>query len=240
MDYIINLFNINTTLFTLWDYQMSYIEFFGTIFSIWCVYLTARAKVLSWPVGILGTILFLFLFYQIHLYSDMIEQVYFLATGFLGWWAWTHPRTTAASDENKQLKITFNTVKQNILYGVGVLVGTLILTFIVTHLDNWLPRYFPVEASFAFIDALTTVMSFLAQYLLIRKKVENWVLWIIIDVIGIWLYYQKGVKFISMEYILFLGIASYGLWGWIKQLRKDKVNDAQINVQSHEQETIQI
>lgn len=215
---------------------MSYIEFFGTIFSIWCVYLTARAKVLSWPIGILGTILYLFLFYQIHLYSDMIEQVYFLGTGFIGWYAWLHPRSTASSDKNKQLKISFNTVKQNIFYAIGILGGTFILTFVVTHLDNWLPQYFPVEASFAFIDALTTVMSFLAQYLLIRKKVENWVLWIIVDIVGIWLYYAKGVKFISMEYVLFLIIASYGFWGWIKDLRSSK----QSNLQSHEQETIKI
>ncbi len=234
MDYIMHLFNINSTFFTLWDYQMSYIEFFGTVFSIWCVYLTARAKVLSWPVGIIGTILYLFLFYQIHLYSDMIEQFYFLITGFLGWYAWLHPRTAAKTDENKQLKISFNTVKQNVFYAIGILAGTFVLTFVVTHLDNWLPHYFPVEASFAFIDALTTVMSFVAQYLLIRKKVENWFLWIIVDVIGIWLYYAKGVKFISMEYVLFLGIASYGFWGWIKELRTPK-----INIQNHDQDTTQ-
>jgi nicotinamide mononucleotide transporter len=215
---------------------MSYIEFFGTVFSIWCVYLTARAKVLSWPVGILGTILYLFLFYQIHLYSDMIEQMYFLITGFVGWYAWLHPRTSENADTNKQLKISFNTVKQNIFYAIGILAGTFVLTFVVTHLDNWLPQYFPVEASFAFIDALTTVMSFVAQYLLIRKKVENWFLWIIVDIVGIWLYYQKGVKFISMEYVLFLGIASYGFWGWIKELKARK----EINVHDHEQETAKI
>lgn len=230
MDNILHLFNISSTFFTLWGYQMSYIEFFGTIFTIWCVYLTARAKVLSWPVGILGTILYLFLFYQIHLYSDMIEQVYFLVTGFMGWYAWLHPRTATETDDNNELKISFNTVKQNIWYAVFILGGTFVLTFVVTHLDNWLPQYFPVQASFAFIDALTTVMSFVAQYLLIRKKVENWMLWIVVDIVGVWLYYEKGVKFISMEYGLFLIIASYGFWGWIKELMVNK----QTKLESHE------
>lgn len=228
MDYIINLFNINTTLFTVWDYQMSYIEFFGTIFSIWCVWLVARAKILSWPIGIVGTILYLALFYQIHLYSDMIEQAYFLITGFIGWYAWSVQKSKANNDgsttnnsstKSEPLKISFNTLKQNLWYGGVIAVGTVALTYIVTNLDNWLPQYFPTEASFAVLDAFTTVVSFTAQWLLVRKKVEGWILWILVDIIGIWLYYTKGVKFISLEYILFLGIASYGLWSWLKQLR---------------------
>lgn len=230
MEYIIHLFSINSTFFTVWDYPMSYIEFFGTIFSIVCVWLTARAKTLNWPVGIIGTVLFLILFYQIHLYSDMIEQVYFLITGFIGWYAWSRAKTTtlngADSTKAETLKITFSSTKQNLIYAGIILAGTLVLTFVVTHLDNWLPKYFPVEASFAFLDALTTVMSFMAQYLLIRKKIENWVLWILLDIIGIWLYWVKGVRFISFEYVLFFFIASYGLWGWIKEIRnKNHTNE---------------
>ncbi len=248
MENILHLFNINSTFFTLWDYQMSYIEFFGTIFGIWCVWLTAKAKIISWPIGIISTVLYLFLFYQIHLYSDMIEQTYFLITGFLGWWAWlhskTHPKTEIAHSQieessdskNGRLKISFNTLKQNIFYVGIIIIGTFILTFIVTHLDNWLPKYFPTEASFPVIDALTTVMSFVAQWLLIRKRVESWILWIIVDIVGIWLYYVKGVKFISLEYVLFLIIASYGLWGWIKGFKKDSLS----KIKSHEQPQAQI
>lgn len=247
MDHIMNFFSINTTFFTLWDYQMSYIEFFGTIFGIWCVWLVARAKILSWPIGIIGTILYVLLFYQIHLYSDMIEQAYFLVTGFIGWYAWSQHKTATSKTDlatastgsaigSPQLEISFNTLRQNLWYGVIIAVGTLVLSYIVSHLDNWLPRYFPVEASFPLLDAFTTVMSFMAQWLLVRKKVESWVLWIIVDVIGIWLYYAKGVKFISMEYVLFLGLASYGLWGWVKELKNKKL----ANPNSHEQATEKI
>lgn len=217
MDSILNLFSINTTFFTVWEYQMSYIEFFGTVFSIWCVWLVARAKILSWPIGIIGTVLYVLLFYQIHLYSDMIEQAYFLITGFIGWYAWSQRK--AAKADKPQLEIRVNTLKQNLTYGGIVIAGTLVLTYIVSSLDNWLPQYFPVEASFPLLDSFTTVMSFMAQWLLVRKKVESWVLWVIVDIIGIWLYYTKGVKFISMEYVLFLGLASYGLWSWIKEYK---------------------
>lgn len=202
---------------------MSYIEFFGTIFSIVCVWLTARAKVWNWPVGIVGTFLFLMLFYQIHLYSDMVEQAYFLVTGFVGWYAWTRIKKPSQLDstnsQEQKLTISYSSVKELIKYGVIILGGTFLLTYCVSNFDNWLPQYFPAEATFAFIDSFTTVMSFMAQYLLIRKKIESWIIWIIVDVIGIWLYWVKGVRFISLEYVLFLFIASYGLWGWIKEYR---------------------
>lgn len=219
MTEIINLFSINSTFFTLFDYQMSYIEFFGTIFTIWCVWLTARAKVLSWPVGIIGSILYLALFYQIRLYSDVFEQIYFLITGFFGWWIWLHPKDKLTKDINNELKITLNSPKNNIIYLFLIIVGTAILTFIVSNLHIYLPQYFTEAAAYPLLDAFTTIMSFVAQWLLVRKKVESWILWIIVDIIGVWLYWVKGVKFISLEYLLFLIIACFGLVKWLKKYR---------------------
>ena len=226
MENILHLFSINSTMFTVWDYQMSYIEFFGTIFTVWCVWLTARAKVLSWPIGIVGVTLFMFLFYQIQLYSDMFEQVFFLITGFIGWWVWLHPKTKDEANKNAELKITTNTLKQNLAYAGIIIAGTAVLSVVVSNLDNWLPMYFPEPASFPILDAFTTVMSFMAQWLLVRKKVENWVLWIIIDIIAVGLYWVKGVKFVSIEYALFFFIASYGLISWIKVFRNKEQNES--------------
>lgn len=225
MTEIFNFFSINSTFFTLFDYPMSYIEFFGTIFTIWCVWLTARAKVLSWPVGIVGSILYLFLFYQIRLYSDFFEQVYFLLTGFWGWWVWLHPRTKQETNINKQLKITLNSKKENVKYFIIVILGTAILTFLASNLNFWLPKYFPDKAAYPFLDAFTTILSFVAQWLLVRKKVESWALWIVVDLIGIWLYWVKGVKFISAEYVLFLVIACFGLVKWLKTYLNSKSHE---------------
>lgn len=80
IDTLLYFLDINTTFFTVMGYPMSYIEFFGTIFNIICVYLVARNNIWNWPIGILGVILYIFLFYQIQLYSDLLEQVYFLIT----------------------------------------------------------------------------------------------------------------------------------------------------------------
>jgi len=219
---IAHLFNINTTFFTFLDYPMSYIEFFGTIFTIWCVWLTAKAKVLSWPIGIVGSVLYLFLFYQIRLYSDLFEQVYFLVTGFVGWWAWTHPKTKAEATKADELKISRNSAKENLAFAGIVVVGTALLTYVTANLHLWLPAYFPEPASFPFLDAFTTVMSFTAQWLLAKKRLENWLLWIVVDAIGVWLYWSKGVKFLSLEYGLFFFIASAGLYRWFREYRQYK------------------
>jgi nicotinamide mononucleotide transporter len=221
---IARLGDINAIFFTVLDYPMSYIEFFGTIFTIWCVWLTAKAKVLSWPVGIIGTVLYLALFYQISLYSDLFEQSYFLVTSFIGWWVWLHPRTRTEANKDDELKIGRNSARQNWICVGVIAAGTALLTWVTVNLNVWLPSYFPEPAAFPFLDALTTAMSFTAQWLLTRKRLENWLLWIVVDAIDVWLYWAKGVKFVSIEYCLFFFIASYGFFKWLReygQYKKD-------------------
>ena len=215
-----DIFDINTTFFTLWGYQMSYIEFFGTIANIWCVWLTAKNKILSWPIGIVGVIFYIFLFYQIQLYSDLVEQAYFLVTGFWGWYLWLNvKRAKEETDKNKRLPITFNGLKWNVAYAVIICAGTIAMGYFMSNINILFPKYFPEAASYPYLDAFTTVMSFAATILLMKKKVESWVLWILVDIIGVGLYYTKGVKFISAEYLLFLIIATKGLIDWRKEYK---------------------
>lgn len=121
----------------------------------------------------------------------------------------------------KNSGIFFNSWKANFLTVLITVVGTFLLTYITSNLSNWFPGIFPVPASYPFWDAFTTVMSFVATVLLAKKVVENWYIWILVDIIGIVLYYLKGVKFISLEYVIFLGMASYGLYDWLRTLKKE-------------------
>ena len=85
---------------------MSYLEFFGTILNLASVYLVTRNNVLTWPIGNTAVILFAVLFYKVRLYSDFVEQIYFLITGFYGWWAWLYFKK-----EKAVLLITTSSVK---------------------------------------------------------------------------------------------------------------------------------
>src|SRR3989339_1207869 len=221
-----NLFSMDTVFFTFMGYPMSYLVFFGTILNIWCVWLVSRNKILNWPVGILAVPLFMALFYQIQLYSDFLEQIYFLITGFYGWWIWSQ-RNKAKQNKQTSLNesILFATTKMRIISIISVVFGTLILGFIMCDVHLFLPSIFAEPASFPFLDAFTTVMSFVATILMAHQKIESWILWVAVDLIGIWLYFVKDVKFISLLYVIFLILATKGFFTWIrlwKQHKKEK------------------
>ncbi len=215
--------SISTVFFTVLGYPMSYIEFFGTVFNVWCVYLTAKGKISSWPVGMIGIVLYFALFYQIRLYSDLFEQAYFFVMSIYGWWLWTRPRTLPARQESGGLLVSTNTRKMNVMYIVTIAAVTLALGFLMSRIHVLLPRLFPEPASYAYLDAFTTVLSFAATILMAKKKVECWYLWILVDIIGIWLYYVKGVKFIALEYALFLVLAINGYRLWAGKLKKQSL-----------------
>jgi nicotinamide mononucleotide transporter len=220
IDTILNFFSVNTIFFTIFDYPMSYIEFFGTILNILAVYLVAKNNIWTWPVGNVAVILFGILFFQIQLYSDFFEQIYFFITGFYGWWLW-HKHSQSKNIETKSLSdITQNSAQSNLLYGISIVLGTLVLGYMTSNFHNWLPQIFVEPASYPYLDAVTTVMSFAATILMIFKKVENWYLWILVDIIGIWLYYTKGVVFVSLLYVVFLILATQGYFNWKKLLTK--------------------
>lgn len=205
-----NLFSVDCVWFTILEYPMSYIEFVGTIFYLLSVWLIAKRNMLTWPTGIISVILYMILFYQIRLFSDTLEQVYYLIVSIYGWITWSRVK----GKQEQASAFRFSSPK-DILVGVGI---TLVITFalfaVTSNIHLLLPALFPEKASFPFLDALTTIMSFTAMWLLARKRVESWVYWIIVDVIGIGLYYVKEVKFIALLYVLLLGIAIYGLANW--------------------------
>lgn len=209
------LLDINTIFFTFLNYPMSYLEFFGTLFTGWSVYLSAKNKVLSWPIGIIGVVLFGFLFYQIQLYSDLFEQIYYFITGFWGWWLWTHPHENQ-KNANSELKTTYGSKSFNLFGTLSITILTFFLTKFMSNIHLIFPLLFPVAAAYPFMDALTTAMSFVANIYLAKRKIENWYLWIIVDIIAVFLYYQKGVIFLSILYFAFLINAIVGLIHWIK------------------------
>lgn len=217
---MIELLNINNTFFTIWGYPMSYIEFFGTIFNIWCVWLVAKNNIWTWPVGIVGIVLFGFLFYQINLYSDLFEQAYYLVTSFYGWYIWANIGNPALKNS---LPINGTSNRENKIYILIIILGTIALGYFTANIHIFLADYFPEPASFPYLDAFTTVLSFAATILMVHKKIECWYLWIVVDVIGICLYFVKEVKFISLLYLIFLLMAMRGYFAWKKEYKNQTI-----------------
>ena len=213
-----SLFDINNIFFTILEYNMSYLEFFGVLFGLLAVWLSAKANIWSWPVGIVNVILAFFLYYQIQLYPDMFLQVFFLVTNIVGWIRWANPKP-GEEDRNRELRVSFMKMKQFvILSSVGVF-GTLTLGSLASRLHEWFPRIFPIPSAFPYVDSFITVMSIVTTFFMIQKKIECWIIWIVVDVVATYLYFIKGVKFYSFEYLVFTALAAYGLWNWIREYR---------------------
>lgn len=205
-----DLLSVHTVFFTVLGYPLSYIEFVGTVLYLWSVWLISRRHMLTWPVGIVSVLLYMALFYQIRLYSDALEQIYYLAASAYGWRYW------AKSEQGKRAitDVNFSSPRAALVWICVTLALSASLGEIMSHVHIWLPRFFPEAASYPYLDALTTIMSFVAMWLMARKHIESWIYWIVVDVFGIWIYFAKDVKFISLLYILLLLLAIRGLMGW--------------------------
>lgn len=215
-------FDIESIFFTALGYPMSYIEFFGTIAGAVAIWLAARASVWSWPVGVINVVLFFFLFYQVQLYPDMFLQVFFLVTNLIGWWRWTHPRKDE-EDRKRELRVSLMPPRQFVVIVLIGVAGTFAFGSFAENIHEIFPSVFPKPSAFPYLDSFVTVMSVITTFLMINKKIESWILWIMIDVIATYMYYVKGIKFVALEYLLFCFIAAFGLWNWIREYRSYQV-----------------
>lgn len=208
-----HFFDIASTAFTVIGYPISYVELIGTLFGLISVYFASRANILTWSTGIVNEAFLFILFFQVHLYADMFLQVYFFIVTIYGWYNWkTKP---------VRHSITAMSVNWRWLITIIIIIGSLLSGLLIKNIHLYVPTYFKIAAAYPFTDSLVMVLSIIATVMLARKKIENWYLWILVDAICVILYIKKSVYFLSLEYLVFLGLASYGLYQWKKQLAND-------------------
>lgn len=212
------VFNINTEFFNVLGYSMSYIEFFGVMTGLAAIWLSAKAHIWSWPIGIVNVVLSFILYYQVQLYPDMFLQAFFFVTNILGWWRWSHPRPEEA-DRKQELKVSYMKRSQLLITVIATIVGTYLLGSFASRLHEWFPVVFSEPSAYPYVDSFIMVMSVITTFYMIQKKIECWVIWIVVDIVATYLYYIKGIKFYSLEYLVFTGIAAYGLWNWMREYR---------------------
>lgn len=213
-----HFFNVNTEFFRVLGYSMSYLEFFGVAFGLLAVWLSAKANIWSWPVGIVNVILAFLLYYQVQLYPDMFLQVFFFVTNILGWWRWANPKP-GEEDRKQELKVSYMKKRDILLTIITGTAGTFILGNFASNLHHWFPAVFAIPGAYPYVDSFITVMSIVTTFYMIQKKIECWIIWILVDLVATGLYFIKGVKFYSVEYFIFTLIASFGLYHWIKEYK---------------------
>ncbi|MEO6536222.1 MAG: nicotinamide riboside transporter PnuC [Candidatus Paceibacterota bacterium] len=183
---------------------ISLTEVFGFISGGLCVWLTVKQNIWNWPIGIVNNIFFIILFWQSHLYADMALQVVYIVLSILGWYWWV--RGGVGNTSLTVSRIGIRTVLVLTLIGVVTMYG---MTLYLRTVQDAAP----------FLDALTTVMSLIAQYLLTKKKIENWYLWMTADVIYVWLYCFKHLYLTGFLYAIFFAMCIAGVIAWRRSMK---------------------
>ena len=218
-----SFFDITNTFITVLGYEMSHLEFWATLTGCIAVWLSAKENVWSWIIGLLNVMLAFVMFYQIQLYPDMFLQVFFFVTNIIGFWQWKFPKQLEANANNELIISKLSIYQLGIVALIGV-AGTFVLGTFAKNLHEIAPLIFNLPSAFPYIDSFILTMSIVATFMLIRKKVEAWWVWLGVDLIATYLYYIKDVKVYALLYAIFCVIAIFGAIEWTrKYLRQDRL-----------------
>jgi nicotinamide mononucleotide transporter len=187
--------------------QTGMLEWFGVFTGILCVWLAAKNNIYNWPIAIVSVVIYIFIFFESKLYADMGLQFYFLIMNFYGWYFWSKNKN------NKQAEsaVSLITKKEIMLSIAGVVVFTAVLGFLL-HKNT--------DASFPFVDSFCTACSLIAQIFLARKVLQNWLIWIFVDIIYVGVYVSKDLYATAFMYALYVYIASVGYFDWRRIYRE--------------------
>ena len=204
--------------FTVLNYTVSYFELISTLTGLLAVVLNARGKIINWFLGIISVATAAVLFYNTQLYADLFLQIYFIATNIYGWYLWHQNRK-----ENIILDVKYLNSRERLYWIQGIFVSYLIIYAFIRNVHLILPTYFPVPAAYPVTDCMIWILSMAGNFLSAKKKIESWYLWILVDILAPIIYFFKDLKFIALEYLIFLAIAIYGLIEWQRMFRENGV-----------------
>ncbi|WP_420320600.1 nicotinamide riboside transporter PnuC [Flagellimonas sp.] len=184
------------------------LEMVGVLFGFLSVWYSKRENILVFPTGIISTAIFVYILLIYGLLGDMLINAYYFIMSVIGWYLWT--RKVDETHFVPITKTTENEKKWSLFLFMGTIVFVAIVYFMADKFNTWT----------AYIDTVTTAIFFVGMWLMAKKKLENWIFWIIGDVISVPLYLFKGLVVTSVQYFLFTIIAIYGYRVWKKNLGK--------------------
>lgn len=186
------------------------IEILGVVTGFICVWLAARNNIWNFPITILSVFFYIIVFYRARLYADMGLQFYFLGMAIYGWYYWID-----RSDSGEEIKPVQRITPA--LIGIGILGIGIFTVLFGTFLDRQTDAYLP------YLDSLCAGGSLFGSFLLSRRIMENWLVWIIVDVIYLYLYVSKELYLTTLLYLAYIVVAVFGYREWKKNWEKHYV-----------------
>jgi nicotinamide mononucleotide transporter len=208
------------------------LEFIAATFGVVSVVFAKRENILVYPTGIISTGIYVYLLSQWNLYGDLIINIYYTLMSIFGWYMWSK----IIDDKQNHIPIS-KTALTDKAKAFGIFAFTSIFVIFVYRYYNVMPNHlgFSESLDFAytnltsgniddfrmatpFLDTFTTGIFFAAMWLMALKKIENWALWIIGNIVSIPLYFAKGYGFTGIQYLIFLVLAIQAYKQWKKSL----------------------
>ena len=190
--------------------QMTWLEGIAVFFGIASVYYSMKENILVFPTGIISTLIYVWICLKVGLYADMGINAYYFCMSIYGWFIWSQP-----NEKGAVLPVTWLNGKGNATALLLFLVSYALLAFVLVQFT---------DSDVPYIDSFTTASAFVGMYLMAKKKVENWIAWIITDLVSVPLYWYKGLLLTSFQYLFFTVLAVLGLLAWIKSARKNAIH----------------
>ena len=193
-----------TLFLTNLDFNWNIIESVAVFFSIFYVILAAKESIWCWGVAAISVILYIYICFSAQLYPETGLQVFYLFMAFYGYYTW--------NKKEQSLQISEWSISKHLLI---LAIGT-ILTFLMGF-------YFATytNAKMPIVDSFTTVFSIFATYMVVKKILGNWLYWVVIDMVSVYLYFSRDLHLTSLLFIAYTIIAIFGYFSWIKKIKID-------------------
>ena len=189
-------------------HQLSWLEIIAVITGLLCVYLAAINNIWNWPVAIISTVITVYVMATRAFYADMLQYTYLTIINIYGWYVWSNRK----GDDDKRPVIRIS--RKQIMWTLAAIIiitpalGFTLITF--AKRLNYQPPAFP------YIDSFCTVVSLAAQVLMARKVLENWLIWIFVDMIYVIIYGLKNLEAYAFMFVVYIVLAVIGYVDWRK------------------------
>ena len=184
---------------------MDWYEIIGFVTGVLCVALLIRQNIWNWPIAVVNAVFYIVVFYQSKLYADVGLQFVFIAINLYGWYEWHY-----GGPRNAELLVTRLSVLEIVLSIMAIVFGTWAVGSILAK---------NTDAALPYLDSLATVISLTAQFHMARKKLENWILWIGVNVLYVGIYFSRGLFLTQILYVIYFILAVMGYLAWKKSIR---------------------
>ncbi len=184
-------------------YQTTWLEAVAVVFGLLSVWYSKQENILVYPTGIISVLIYVYLTFQYKLYADMGINGYYFVMSIYGWYNWRHTDDQSVA----QIPVAWNSRSENHLSILLLLCSFFLIRWmLISYTDSDVPNW----------DATTTSFALVGMWLMAKKKIENWIAWVITDIISVPLYLYKGLAFTAVQFLIFTMLAIWGYFAWKK------------------------